>query len=96
MPKHPPSKQVLTLVADRGLVKWLKRYSFERGVSMNKLCVDLLTIFCIAAWNPNDPTLEPRRVGAKLPARPEPPNGDPDYLADLVFTLPEEGHDATT
>jgi hypothetical protein len=92
MPKHPPDRRVLTILSPLGLVKWLKRLAFERGVSMNRMVVDLLTIFVIAAWDPNDPTLSPTRVGARLPTPPTNPANNHEYLDSLVFRLPEEPH----
>lgn len=94
MPKKPPDKKVLTIIAPIGLTKWLKRHAFELGVSQNQLVVDLLTTFVIAAYDPSDATLTPQRVGARLPERPT--DRWPGYLEALVFTLPPEEKNGST
>jgi len=90
MPKRPKDKNVLTLLCPEGTNLWLNRYAFERGVSKNKLCMDLLTLAVIAGWDPDDPTLQPKRVGAPLPQPPVNPPGKPFYLDTLPFRLPQD------
>jgi hypothetical protein len=77
--------EVLFLRIDPGLNAALRRHAWERQVSKERLCEDLLRSWVLAVTDPDDTTFSPQKMGVPMPKPIPADRRPPGYLDSLMI-----------
>jgi hypothetical protein len=79
--------EVLFLRIDPALNAALRRHAWERSVSKERLCEDLLRSWVLAVTDPSDTTFSTEKMGIAMPKPIQPERRPAGYLESLCIEI---------